>query len=169
MLFIAPQPLLNRDIAHTEISLWSFYLAEYTLMGMKKSLAVIMMLIMLTPSLACAMPVCADKAQAAATEQPCAEHHAGHDTGSGKDSSSSPKGINFLIDCMGVDLQTADSASVQKPDIQAGPVFAAVINTDVPVIPAPVQSSEIRGPPPDWPALSQAQPSILLTTQRFRI
>lgn len=128
-----------------------------------------MMLVMLAPSLACAMPVCADEAQAAATEQPCAEHHAGHDTGSGKDSSSPPKGINFLIDCMGVDLQTADSASVQKPDIQAGPVFAAVINTDVPVIPAPAQSSEIRGPPPDWPDFLQTQPSILLTTQRFRI
>lgn len=136
---------------------------------MKKFLAVIMMLVMLTPSLACAMPICADEAQAAATEQPCAEHHAGHDTDSGKESSSSPKGVNFLIDCMGVDLQTADSASVQKPDIQAGLIFSAVINTDVPVIPAPAQSSEIRGPPPDWLALSQTQPSILLTTQRLRI
>lgn len=137
---------------------------------MRKFLAALMMLVMLTPSLACAMPVCADKAQAAVTtEQPCAEHHAGHDTGSGKDSSSSPKGINFLIDCMGVDLQTADSASVQKPDIQAGPVFASIIVTDVPVVPASAQSSEIRGPPPDWLTLSQTQPSILLTTQRLRI
>lgn len=136
---------------------------------MKKFLVVIMILIMLTPSLACAMPVCADKMQAAAAKQPCAEHHAGHDTDGGKESSSSPKGVNFLIDCMGVDLQTADSASVQKPDIQAGLIFSAVINTDVPVIPTPAQSSEIRGPPPDWLALSQTQPSILLTTQRFRI
>lgn len=138
-------------------------------MGMKKFLAVIMMLVMLTPSLACAMPVCADEAQAAATEQPCAEHHAGHDTGSGKDSSSLPNGISFLIDCMGVDLQTADSASIQKPDIQTGPVFAVVINTDVSVIPGPRRVAKSGGPAPDWSALSQAQPSILLTTQRFRI
>ena len=138
-------------------------------MGMKKFLAVIMMLVMLMPSLACAMPVCADKAQVTAPEQPCAEHHPGHDTGNGKDSSPPPKGINFLIDCMGVDLQTADNATVQKPDIQAGPVFAAIIIRDVPVVPAPVDHREIRGPPPDWPDLLQAQPSILLTTQRFRI
>lgn len=138
-------------------------------MGMKKFLAVIMMLVMLTPSLACAMPVCADEAQAAATEQPCAEHHAGHDTGSGKESSSSPKGVNFLIDCMGVDLQTTDSAAVQKSDIQAGLIFAAIPIMALPVVPAPAQSSEIRGPPPNRLTLSQTQPSILLTTQRLRI
>lgn len=150
-------------------AVWVFCYKCTILVAMRKFLAAILMLVMLTPSLACAMPVCADKAQAAAMEQPCAEHHTGHDTDSGKDSSSSSQGVNFLIDCMGVDLQTADGVAVQKPDIQAGPVFAALAMNDVPVVPVPAEHSEIRGPPPDWPLFSQAQPSILLTTQRFRI
>ena len=134
-------------------------------MGMKKFLAVIMMLVMLTPSLACAMPVCADEAHAAATEQPCAEHHPGHET---SDKRSTGK-VNLLLDCMGIDLQKADTASLDKPDLKTDPVvyaLAADIGTSPP---AHADSGTIRGPPPDWPALSQTQSSLLLTTQRFRI
>lgn len=134
-------------------------------MGMKKFLAVIMMLVMLTPSLACAMPVCADEAQAAATEQPCAEHHPGHESSDKKDTGK----VNFLLDCMGVDLQKADTASLDKPDLKADPVIYALAADIVTSPLAHADSSTIRGPPPDWSALSRTQPSILLTTQRFRI
>lgn len=121
---------------------------------------------MLTPSLACAMPVCADKVEAVKTQQPCAGHASEH-----HGSKSEPKGnkAGLMADCMGVDFQKADTASLEKPDLKSDSVVYALV-ADVVIAPTPhTDVGTIRGPPPDWPALSQTQPSILLTTQRLRI
>lgn len=132
---------------------------------MKKIFLGLLMFIMLTPSLACAMPVCADEAQAAAIEQPCAGHVSHHE--SGKDNKTGK--VNLLQDCMGVDLQMADSVFAKKPDTQNSINLAALINHDqLPAWP-PAKAAGIRGPPPDWSDLSRSRPYILLITQRFRI
>jgi len=131
---------------------------------MRKFLAHLLMLVMLTPSLACAMPLCADEVQVTTAEQPCAGHTSHHET----KKENKPAKVNLIKDCMGVDLQTADIQLLQKPDIQASSVF--IIATDR--VSAELSLDDkisIRGPPPDWPYISQIQPSIILTTQRFRI
>jgi hypothetical protein len=135
---------------------------------MRKLLYSFLILLMLTPSLACAMPICGPEAKkAASTVLPCAEHHPGNGADGKKESGKSK--VNLLIDCMGVDLQKADTANLDKPDVKkdltAYPVMADVSASRF----LPVNAGAIRGPPPDWPALSQTQPSILLTTERFRI
>ena len=131
---------------------------------MRKLLGLIMMLVMLTPSLACAMPVCADGTHAAATAPPCAEH-ASQQSKENDDAG----GINLLKDCMGVDLQAAGSVFVKKPALQTDLLFTAIAGQ--PSFPARelVEAVGLRGPPPDWPDVSRLQPSVILTTQRFRI
>ena len=136
---------------------------------MRKILLSFLMLIMLTPSLACAMPVCAEPAKAAKpmamSDMPCPsmDHQ-----GKAKEKQSS-SGM-LMKDCMGLELQVADNGPVvHKPDI----------SKDVPVVLAfniePVTAwtldnvRTIRGPPPDWLGHSQTKSSILLTTQRLRI
>lgn len=123
------------------------------------------MLVMLTPSLACAMPVCADKVQAAAIEQPCAGHGGHHESG------EEPAGkLALLKDCMGVDLQVADNlTAIKSLDFAKDAPFdiGKVVYPAKKLIASGVFGN--RGPPPDWPQLSQVQPPILLTTQRLRI
>lgn len=131
---------------------------------MRKFLVAVLMLVMLTPSLACAMPVCVEEPQAAAFEQPCTEHSGNQGTGK-KDSDGK---VTLMKDCMGVDLQVADgSASIKAPD------FKKDISFDISFVTYPVTSWTVavignRGPPPNWPKYSETYPSIILTTLRFR-
>lgn len=128
-----------------------------------------MMLVMLMPSLACAMPACSESGQRQAqeTKLPChgnsaQDHHEKKKSHTGE--------ARLLKDCAGVDLQTADDSglkiigfkkSAASVDMAAlTPVFSAQVYA---------RTMAIRGPPPDWPALSEAKPSILFTTQRFRV
>lgn len=137
---------------------------------MRKIFLCFLTIVMLMPSLACAMPVCGPQAQAeAAKKQPCAEHCtdcAGH---AHKDQKKSGKPM-LMKDCMGLEFQVTDNGpSIHKPDVtkDAPAILAAHV---LPVmIWTPGDAVEIRGPPPEWPALSQIQPSIILTTQRFRV
>ncbi len=120
------------------------------------------MLVMLTPSLVCAMPICTDEALAAKAEIPCADHH-----GDKKEGKSNK--LTFLSDCAGVDMQKAETASLEKFDLKADS-SVYILADSLPLYNlAHTDAGTIRGPPPDWPALSRTQPSILLTTQRFRI
>lgn len=131
---------------------------------MRKFLITLMMLVMLTPSLACAMPVCVGHAATKAASMPCADH-ADND---GYQKSDADQKLNLLKDCMGIDLQVADSVSVDKPDIHAS-VFAFVLNSDFSVTGFGEKADVIRGPPPGWPVAQSTQPSLILSTQRFRI
>lgn len=131
---------------------------------MRKMLLSFLMLIMLTPSLACAMPICVEEPQAAAVEEPCAGHSGHQDT-----DKKEPAGkIALMKDCMGVDLQVADEgASIKAPDFKKDLPFDIGFITH-PVANQPVTVIGNRGPPPNWPEYSQARPSIILTTLRFR-
>lgn len=133
---------------------------------MKRLLLGFLVLLMLTPSLACAMPVCFDKAEAAKANQPCAGHASEH-----HGSKSEPKGkkAGLMADCMGVDFQKANTASFEKPDLKSGLLLFVLVDDLAIDNFSHTDAGTIRGPPPDWPALSQTQPSILLTTQPLRI
>lgn len=131
---------------------------------MRKFLFSFLILLMLMPSLACAMPACVDKTQDAAAEQPCAGHGSHHISFPQSDI----KKINLLKDCMGVDLQTADAHALKKPDISQEHFF--IVTADAHVVTDPTfHDVVIRGPPPDWPAFNDTRPPLLLTTLRFRI
>ena len=132
---------------------------------MRKLLIALMMLVMLTPSLACAMPVCAGDAAVKTVANPCPEHTANH---SSNQKSEAGQKLKLLKDCMGVDLQVADSISIDKPDVHS-PVFAFVWGSSLPVIEPDAKADAIRGPPPDWPSAHSIKPSLILSTQRFRI
>ena len=113
-------------------------------------------LIMLTHSLACAMTDCPMPVKS--EQKPC------HQSEGGK-----KDGPMLTLDCMGVDLFQQDAqADVPQPD-QSGDIihFAwADLTADYNFLPADIHG--IRGPP-DWAERPQNQPSIILTTQRFRI
>lgn len=133
---------------------------------MRKFLLSFLILLMLTPSLACAMPVCANPAEAAAAKPPCADHMDHHGDKKEKKSSSGM----LMKDCMGLELQVADNGpSIHKPDVSKDLPFIAVVAILPVSVLTPGDTTGIRGPPPDWPGHSQTQPSILLTTQRLRI
>ena len=71
---------------------------------MRKVLVSILMLVMLTPSLACAMPLCDDAVKTVAIEKPCAGHGDHHTPG--KEEAATK--VALMKDCMGVDLQVVD-------------------------------------------------------------
>ncbi len=78
------------------------------------------------------------------------------------------KGVMLFKDCMKVDLSKVDHSTLQKPDL-TGKIFHVAWADTVPAYNfIPTSQNLIRGPPPDWPGLSQTKPSILLTTLRFR-
>ncbi len=132
---------------------------------MRQLLLGFLMLVMLTPSLVCAMPVCTDEALAAKAKMPCVDH-APHHSDKKENKSNKP---TLMSDCAGVDMQKADTASLDKPDLKSGSVvYILADNARVDWL-LHTSLRFIRGPPPDWPALSQTQPAILLTTQRLRI
>lgn len=135
------------------------------MMVMRKILYGLLILIMLTPGLVCGPFMGMDKAQAA-QPMPGMEDCKGMGTTEG-----APAGDHiFFKDCSKVDLQTADyPASLKTPDI-SGKTYTVAWTAIVPAYDfTPSAANAIRGPPPDWPAFSQNQPSIILTTQRFRI
>ncbi|MCM2344118.1 MAG: hypothetical protein NDJ24_06110 [Alphaproteobacteria bacterium] len=123
----------------------------------------LLMLVMLTPSLACAMPTCADEKQTTRSQQtPCAEHRPDSKSDKANDQ------IKLLIDCMGVDLQVAYSVDGYSPDLKNAPLVYAVVDQAL-FSQVDYTSANIRGPPPDWHYRSGTNPPIILTTQRFRI
>jgi hypothetical protein len=132
---------------------------------MKQLLLGFLMLVMLTPSLVCAMPMCTDEALAAKAEVPCADH-VDHHGDKNEGQSNKP---TFMSDCAGVDMQKADLTSLEKPDLKSNSLVYVLTDASVLNNLSHTDVGSIRGPPPDWPALSQTHPSILLTTQRLRI
>lgn len=120
---------------------------------------------MFVPSLACAMPVCAQSLKSSVSlEKPCHEHEAGQ-----KANNKKSDHIRFVIDCMGVDLQKADAVSFDKANIQLD-TFDHMFISDV-IIAQNIYKSDtiIRGPPPDFGEPSYPTQSLILTTQRLRI
>jgi hypothetical protein len=136
---------------------------------MKKFLIHLLMLVMLTPGLACGPFMTVGKAHAAAVQMKDMPNCHGMDMGKntdGKDTSAKD-GPMLFKDCSKADLFSADHVSLKKLDVTKA-FFMAWADSVPAYVFTPVDFYATRGPPPDWPELSETQPSILLTTQRFR-
>lgn len=132
---------------------------------MKQFFGAFLALLMLMPSLACAMPVCAQSLKSSASiEKPCHDHEANQ-----KSDKQKSDHIRFVIDCMGVDLQKADTAHFEKADIRATSIDLLFIDNAVTSQNLIYNPQVIRGPPLDWVSSNQNYSSIILTTQRLRI
>ena len=125
---------------------------------MRKFLTSFLILVVFAAAMICGCPPVAQAFSPAS-------HHSdsGSDHHHGKDTTVAP-------DCAGTDMQLPQQVGVSKPDLKHGLHFDYA-QTDVQPIWSPVLASnnDIRGPPPDWPDLSQTHPSILLITQRLLI
>lgn len=133
-----------------------------------------LVILMLTPALACMMSTCPVRmAQEALTladmnDLPPCHRAALLNQEQKKQVTDAPM---FLVDCMGIDLfpQTA-SADVVSPDLSLIHIdlsFDAVFHQDNSVL----AQNAIRGPPAYFSSDLQLSPhsSLILTTQRFRI
>lgn len=129
----------------------------YTMVSMRRILFSFLMLAILTPTLICGTGICMKSAQAALPS--CHDEQA----------DNMPGGVMFMKDCMNIDLQTVnDAVSVQKPDHK---IDRVVYDWASEMISSSVQQTgngTIRGPP-DRENIRNTGPSLILTTQRFRI
>jgi hypothetical protein len=129
---------------------------------MKKVLLSFLMLLMLTPGLACAMPSCVhheEEIQASA-DKPCHDEAGHHDKHHGPITNA---------DCAKTDLQSVGDQVIKKPELTSQIFIPAILQG---AVPEPIQladNSKIRGPPPEWTRLSHTSPSTLLITQRVRL
>jgi len=121
---------------------------------MKKVLLGFMTLLMLTPVLMCGMAFCSTMASAA-EQQPC---HQTDDSG----------GPMLVVDCMGVDIFQRDVNNDIQPDLSVDSIDYAWADLVADYNFRSDNLNSIRGPPDKIKRL-QGQPSIILTTQRFRI
>lgn len=126
--------------------------------SMKRVFVTFLAFLVILPSLACAMPVCA-MSQPVSPQMPC---HDQMDEGQGDLDS-----IMLLQDCMGIDIQVAETIPEWNSKDQSGfDISSAIVIADFSAI-----FSVQRSPraPPLQQHLFPAEPSIVLTTQRFRI
>lgn len=125
---------------------------------MRNFLLGFMTLLMLMPSLACAMTYCPMQSAQAEEQKPC------HQSEDGK-----KDGPMLTLDCLGVDLFQQDAqADVPQPQSSVDIINFAWADLAADYNFLPVNIHGIRGPP-DWAERTPNQPSIILTTQRFRI
>lgn len=127
---------------------------------MKKAFIGFMTLLMLTPSLACAMTFCPMKSGTAEQSMsemsmPC------HQT-------ATDDGVMLILDCMGVDLfqQDACSSFSNEQSIESLDYAWLELASEYGFQPSNTQS--IRGPPNTFSVPHETR-SIILTTQRFRV
>ena len=115
---------------------------------------------MFTPSLVCAMNFCPMQSSTQVNEhKPC------HQSENRK-----KQGLMLVVDCMGVDLFQSDVLSdVPQPDQSVNIIHIVWADLTAEYSFLPYNTIHgIRGPP-EWAGRPQRQPSIILTTQRFRI
>jgi len=123
--------------------------------NMRKTLLGFMTLLMLTPVLVCAMSFCPMQSAQAAQSEPC------HQT-------DDNKGIMLSLDCMDVDLFQSDTANDIQPDLTIDSVDYVLADLTSGWSLTPANIHGIRGPP-ERTTEPYVRPSLILTTQRFRI
>lgn len=122
---------------------------------MRKAFLGFMTLLMFTPVLVCAMAFCPMQAAQAAEMEPCHQ-------------SDDNQGLMLSLDCMGVDLFQQDVSNDIQPDLSVDSIYYAWVDLVAEYSFQPNNINGIRGPP-DRTIDPQNQPSLILTTQRFRI
>lgn len=133
---------------------------------MKRFLCQFLILLMLTPGLACGQFMCVKKVQAAEAGTPvAAQDMPCHKTAADKQDIG--KGPVFLKDCSKADIFKSDTqTSVKKLDMGKTFIFTMM---DAPALrPSSIAGDYIiRGPPPDWPDVTQTDIPVILKTLRF--
>lgn len=115
------------------------------------------------PSLVCGVSLCpmqsAQAAEISADKSvPCHEQ-------SQEDTDS---GVMLMQDCMGVDFQKSDTASIDKPDLKTDFVVYASLTDVLTNQLTQIDSNAIRGPPLRPDIVATYLP-VYQTTQRFRL
>ena len=135
---------------------------------MKRFLVHLLMLLMLTPGLACGPFMAAGKAHAAATKMSDMPDCHGMATGNSTEKKSLDHGAMMFKDCAKVDLLNGDHVVLKKPDTGktffmtwAGAVSAYIFT--------PAAFHTKRGPPFDSSPPHLNNHNLYLTTQRLRI
>lgn len=125
---------------------------------MRRLLLTLMILVMLTPSLACAeLLCCPQKREAQAKDMPCHEE---------QNQTHEKAGVKFMKDCTQVDLQIVSDAVALKK--QADHSLTSFIIPETPGISAGTADVHgIRAPPRQ--AASSFFPPLYLSTLRLRI
>ena len=135
---------------------------------MKRFICHLLILLMLMPGLACGQWMCMKKAQAAEpqTHQAASQEMPCHKTKADSQSDGNAN-LMFMKDCAKSDLFKSDTqTSVKKPDMGKTFFFALA---DAPALRPALAASDytIRGPPLDWPDVTQTDTPIILKTLRF--
>ena len=127
---------------------------------MRRLFTTFLTFLVLLPSMACAMPVCS-MSQPVDPPMPC--------HGQMDNDQINLDALMTLQDCMGVDFQVAESVPDFGMNDKGKDTFdqaAVIVDTSYPSILA--SKSPARAPPLRRTPL-QFEPSVILTTQRFRI
>ena len=130
---------------------------------MKKLALTFLTLLMVMPSLVCGMALCPmQSAQAAeiGADKPVPCHEQSQE--------DTDSGVMLMQDCMGVDLQKADSTSIDISDLETDFVIYASLNDVLATQLTRIESNAIRGPPLKLDIASTGLP-VYQTTQRFRL
>lgn len=114
-------------------------------------------LIMLTPSLACAMAYDMSLPAAQEAQEPC------HKSAEKR----TDEGPVLIVDCLGVDLFQQHASDDIQPDLSFDIIDFGWQDFTSDTLNAG-HSNSIRGPPVQMAAASNP-PSVILTTQRFRL
>lgn len=138
---------------------------------MKRILSAFLLLLMLMPSMACAMPVCAKEKQVQAAQSlPCHGHENTQVKPDAHNQNKTSGAVKFLKDCMGVDFQVAaDSPAPKQPGLSSLVDWAMPFVVPMPAFSASDKVAAVCGPPPDWPDIHSGHTPVYLTTQRLRI
>lgn len=127
---------------------------------MKHLLLNFLVLLMLTPSLVCHMPLCADHpAQAESAAHPCADHDG-----------TENKGGMLLKDCMGVDWQNTDALSTPTPDFSKTSLIVFTATQLDFAVSTIKTTANMCAPPPDVGDSPHVyKTALFLTTHRIRV
>ncbi|HVY13128.1 MAG TPA: hypothetical protein VHB73_06155 [Alphaproteobacteria bacterium] len=129
---------------------------------MKKALLILCAFLMLTPGLACAMPMC----QPSASHAPSVTEHCDHNHAGGQHS----HGPMLNGECAKVDLQVStDHPTVKAPSFSSIVFYDTALNDGLEQGFRLARFKAIRGPPPDWPGLATLSQNTFRATARIRI
>jgi len=130
---------------------------------MKNFVLTFLVLVMLTPSLVCAMPYCEPSSEN--SELPanisCAEHK------SNQERQKTDEGA-LMADCMGLDFQKVEATSIDVPNFKLTSVAYIELYSDANLQDDLMNSVSIRAPP-DNTLANLYQVPTLLKTQRIRL
>ena len=134
---------------------------------MKRIVSTFLILAVFSLSLACFMPLCFNKAQAApvqnmAMETPC------HEMTEDKKNSLASSDM-LMMDCLDEDFVHSIQASDLSPKHDISKINWDIITVNTDDITSLPDSHFARGPPPSLSVSDSSFPPVFLTTQRLRI